>query len=77
MLVVYASLLLLVLAALEIPLAVAFAARDTQSVFIDQLNDEGKILLGGPIGDVDGQHVVLVVRASSEDEARALFADDL
>ena len=45
--------------------------------FIDQLNDEGKILLGGPIGDVDGQHVVLVVRASSEDEARALFADDL
>lgn len=32
--------------------------------------------LGGPIGDVDGQHAVLVVRAGSEDEARAMFADD-
>jgi signal transduction histidine kinase len=42
MLVVYASLLLLVLAALEIPLAVAFAARDTQNVFIDQLNDTAR-----------------------------------
>lgn len=42
MLVVYASLLLLVLAALEIPLAVAVAARDTQTVFIDQLNDTAR-----------------------------------
>jgi signal transduction histidine kinase len=42
MLVVYASLLLLVLAALEIPLAVAVAARDTQTLFIDQLNDTAR-----------------------------------
>jgi signal transduction histidine kinase len=42
MLVVYASLLLLVLAALEIPLAVAVAARDTQTRFIDQLNDTAR-----------------------------------
>jgi signal transduction histidine kinase len=42
MLVVYASLLLLVLAALEIPLAVAVAARDTQNMFIDQLNDTAR-----------------------------------
>jgi signal transduction histidine kinase len=42
MLVVYASLLLLVLAALEIPLAVAVAARNTQTLFIDQLNDTAR-----------------------------------
>ena len=42
MLVVYASLLLLVLAALEIPLAVAVASRDTQTLFIDQLNDTAR-----------------------------------
>lgn len=42
MLVLYASLLLLVLAALEIPLAIAFAARDTQNLFIDRLNDTAR-----------------------------------
>lgn len=42
MLVVYASLLLLVLAALEIPLAVAVAVRSTQTLFIDQLNDTAR-----------------------------------
>lgn len=42
MLVVYASLLLLVLAALEIPLAVAVAVRSTQTRFIDQLNDTAR-----------------------------------
>jgi signal transduction histidine kinase len=42
MLVLYASLLLLVLAALEVPLAVAFAARGTQSLFIEQLNDTAR-----------------------------------
>lgn len=42
MLVLYASLLLLVLAALEVPLAIAFAARGTQSLFIDQLNDTAR-----------------------------------
>lgn len=44
--------------------------------FIDRLNDEGKIWLGGPVGDVDGQHVALVVRATSEEEARELLAGD-
>ena len=28
------------------------------------------------MGDVDGQHAVLVVRADSENDARAMFADD-
>jgi uncharacterized protein YciI len=44
--------------------------------FIDRLTGDGKLPLGGPIGDIDGQHVVLVVHAASEDEARGMFADD-
>jgi uncharacterized protein YciI len=49
---------------------------DPHVAFIDRLSEDGKILLGGPIGEIDGQHVVLVVRAASDDEARAMFADD-
>jgi alkanesulfonate monooxygenase SsuD/methylene tetrahydromethanopterin reductase-like flavin-dependent oxidoreductase (luciferase family) len=44
--------------------------------FIDGLSEDGQIPLGGPIGDVDGEHVVLVPQAGSEDEVRAMFADD-
>lgn len=44
--------------------------------FIDALSDDGKIPLGGPVGDFDGQHVVLIVQAGSEGAARAMFADD-
>jgi uncharacterized protein YciI len=46
------------------------------AAFIDRLSGEGKIALGGPLGDIDGQYAALVVRAVSEDEARAMFADD-
>ncbi len=46
------------------------------AAFIDRLNEDGTIALGGPVGDIDGQHAVLVVRADSEDEARAVFAND-
>jgi uncharacterized protein YciI len=46
------------------------------AAFIDRLSEDGNIPLGGPTGDIDGQYVVLVVHASSEDEARAMFADD-
>ena len=49
---------------------------DQHAAFIDGLSKDGKIPLGGPIGDVDGQHAVLVVRAGNEDAARAVFADD-
>ncbi|MWA04763.1 HAMP domain-containing protein [Actinomadura sp. LD22] len=42
MLVLYASLLLVVLTALEVPLAIAFAGRQTQNLFIDQLNDTAR-----------------------------------
>ncbi len=49
---------------------------DQHVAFIDRLSEDSKILLGGPIGDVDGEYVVLVVYASGEAEARAMFADD-
>ncbi|XVQ07456.1 sensor histidine kinase [Spirillospora sp. CA-255316] len=42
LLAVYVSLLVLVLAALEIPLAVTFAAHETQAMFIDRLNDTSR-----------------------------------
>jgi hypothetical protein len=34
------------------------------------------VVIGGPIGDVDGEFVVLVVRAEDETAARALFDTD-
>ena len=49
---------------------------DQHVAFIDRLSEDGTIALGGPIGDVDGQHVMLVVRAVSEDEAHSMFVDD-
>jgi uncharacterized protein YciI len=49
---------------------------DQHVAFIDRLSEDGMIPLGGPVGEIDGQHVVLVVHAASEDEARAMFADD-
>jgi uncharacterized protein YciI len=46
------------------------------AAFIDRLGEDGRILLAGPVGDVDGEHAVLVVQAVSEGDALALFADD-
>jgi hypothetical protein len=56
--------------------AIGQSGWNEHATFIDRLSDDGKIPLGGPVGDVDGQHAVLVVRAGSVDEARAMFADD-
>ena len=49
---------------------------DQHVAFIDRVSEDGRIALGGPVGEIDGEHVVLVVRAASEDEVRAMFADD-
>jgi len=46
------------------------------AAFVDRLSEDGKVLLGGPVGEVDGQDVVVVVDADSEAEARAIFTDD-
>ena len=42
--------------------------------FMDALVDDGFVLLGGPIGDGDGEDALLIVDASDEAEARARLA---
>ena len=49
---------------------------EQHAAFIDRLSEDGKIPLGGPVGDIDGQYAVLVVRAANDDQVRAMFADD-
>ena len=51
-------------------------AGTEHAAFIDGLSEQGTIPVGGPIGNVDGQHSLLVVRAGSAEEARAMLADD-
>lgn len=46
------------------------------AAFVDRLSEDGRIPLGGPVGDIDGEHTVLVVHATSENDARATFDDD-
>jgi uncharacterized protein YciI len=49
---------------------------DEHAAFIDRLHEGGTIPLGGPIGDVNGQRTMLVVRADGEDEVREMLAED-
>lgn len=46
------------------------------AAFTDRLSEDGRIRLGGPVGDIDGDYTVLVVHATSENDARATFDDD-
>jgi uncharacterized protein YciI len=46
------------------------------AAFVDCLAEAGTLLLAGPLGEVDGLDVILVVLAPSEDHARALFVPD-
>jgi uncharacterized protein YciI len=50
------------------------AGWDEHAAFMDGLLAEGRVILGGPIGD--GTDVLLVVDAADEDELRAMLADD-
>lgn len=43
---------------------------------MDALTEEGIVILGGPVGDVDGEHTLLVVDVESEAAVRARLADD-
>jgi uncharacterized protein YciI len=52
------------------------AGWEAHAAFVDRLSEEGKVLLGGPVGDVDGQYVVLLVLADSAQDADAIFAAD-
>jgi uncharacterized protein YciI len=46
------------------------------AAFMDGLVERGFVVLGGPIGEGDGENVLLVVDAPDEDAVRAGFAED-
>jgi uncharacterized protein YciI len=49
---------------------------DAHAAFMDALAEEGLVILGGPIGEGDGENALLIVDAESEAEIRARLAED-
>jgi uncharacterized protein YciI len=49
---------------------------DEHAAFMDGLVEDGFIILGGPIGDVDGEYTLHVVDAPDEEAVRARFGED-
>src|SRR5262245_27113019 len=49
---------------------------DAHAAFMDRLTDEGFIVLGGPIGDGEGENTLLVIAAEDEAAVRARLAED-
>jgi uncharacterized protein YciI len=49
---------------------------DEHAAFMDALAEEGVIVLGGPVGEGDGENTLLVVDAAGEDEVRARLGED-
>jgi uncharacterized protein YciI len=49
---------------------------DEHAAFMDALTEEGVVLLGGPVGEGDGENVLLVVDVDSEAVIHARLADD-
>lgn len=52
------------------------AAWDEHAAFMDALTEEGIVILGGPIGEGDGENTLLIVDVDREEEIRARLADD-
>lgn len=52
------------------------AGWDEHAAFMDALAVEGFVLLGGPVGEGDGDYALLVVNGNSEAQIRARLADD-
>ena len=52
------------------------AGWDEHAAFMDALTEEGVVVLGGPIGEGDGDDSLLVVDVESEAAIRARLADD-
>jgi uncharacterized protein len=52
------------------------AGFDKHAAFMDALTEEGIVVLGGPVGDIDGEVALLVVHVDSEAEIRARLAVD-
>ena len=49
---------------------------DEHAAFMDALAEEGVVVLGGPVGEGNGDDVMLVVDVESEAAIRARLADD-
>jgi uncharacterized protein len=52
------------------------AGWDAHAEFMDALAAEGVVVLGGPIGEGDGEDALLVMDADSEAEVRVRLAED-
>jgi uncharacterized protein YciI len=51
-------------------------AWDEHAAFMDGLVEDGFLILGGPIGDVDGKRTMHAIEAADEQEIRDRFATD-
>ena len=49
---------------------------DEHAAFMDELTEDGVVVLGGPVGEGDGEDALLVVDLESEAAIRACLADD-
>lgn len=49
---------------------------DEHAAFMDALVEEGFVVLGGPVGEGDGEDVLLVVNAGSEEAVHDRLAGD-
>jgi hypothetical protein len=52
------------------------AGWDRHAAFVDALAEAGFVVLGGPIGEGDGENALLVVDADDEATIRARLAED-
>jgi uncharacterized protein YciI len=52
------------------------AGWDEHAAFMDRLAADGFVVLGGPIGDGEGENVLLVIDADDEATIRARLAED-
>ena len=52
------------------------AGWDDHAAFMDALAEDGTIVLGGPVGEGDGEDTLLVVAVATVAAIRARLADD-
>lgn len=52
------------------------AQWDEHAVFMDKLAADGFVVLGGPLGDGDGDDTLLVIEATDEERILATLKDD-
>jgi uncharacterized protein YciI len=49
---------------------------DEHAAFMDALAQEGFVVLGGPLGEGDGDDALLIIEAEDEEAIRARLAED-